>query len=264
MRTRWPVEFEHGAAMASYALTVAAVTVVTLGSVAVLGQATDDALTQTASRMAGSIRTPPTLPLDPGDDGFDVPITTTTTTAPATAASEDPEPMAAPVELAAAPNVVSIKGNVEVVGAYPSGVDLSSTSDDFDHNNKMFVFGEGQRELDGDWVVPGSSPSVVLGAGDTICAYYVHYSPATGDRRRAGRRSIEFADPIIGWVGDENGLDASDTWSGADHPSSPTYHIGGRGLEPGEQVEVEGATLHLDGWVSSADLSDDLRVFTEC
>lgn len=159
-----------------------------------------------------------------------------------------------------------------LVGAYPPGADLSWNGSAYDDDDDFFVFQEGRVVLDAAWEVPGSSPTMTLAAGEAVCAYYVHYSPATGVDEKPTEFKIEFGVPIVGVVRTDAGLSQTDVWMGGQAPpTAPAYYDDGqRGLESNEEIEIKNADgvddskLELDKVEESFDSSDDIRIFTHC
>jgi hypothetical protein len=281
---------QRGAALTGYALALAAMVVASLGALAALERTSEDYLEGT-SEAIGQPREPrfvdppdalAFLPPDsPNSLGGGVattttaPTTTTTTTTTATSTTTvDPN---VPTEFAmgaksAAPTPDKLDGDIIGIGPYPPGADLSWDGADYDDDEFFYFFEEGRVVLDSAWVVPGSSPSVTLAAGEAVCGYYVHYSPVSGTDVEPDKVKIEFDFPVVGFVGTDVGLSQTDNWMGGElPPSAPAqWDEGRRGLESNDEVKIkkaggiDDAKVELDKFETTFNYSDDIRIFTRC
>ncbi len=272
---------ERGATLTGYALTMAVMVVVGLGSMSALERNSETFLEDTGTAIGeprpsaevaaqtGQLASLPaglnysnsngqlSNPSNPNANGS---TTTTPTTAP-------PTTPAAPTASAtgsssSAPNP-SGSSNVAIQASYQAGDDLNASGGSpFQSDTDLNVFNEGKVTLTSPWVVPGTNPAITLNAGESVCGYYVHYAPSSSNATITNT-TVTFPGEVLSAIGSNDGLDDTDAWMDGGVPNSPSYR-GSRSLENGEAPSVTGNSITYGQLYAVNGNQDDTRVFTRC
>lgn len=286
---------ERGSSLTGYTLTVALVVVVALGSMTALETSSEDFLASTGDKIgepresaqiaasnvqhtygntnsAGGGQAPPATTAS--NTGSSTTTTSQPTTAPTTSAPPTTTaPTTNPPKLTkkatgstgeapppAGDTDVLIRGSYQKkdnidASKKPKGSSTAMFADD----DALNVFSEAMVVLTNPWVVPGTTTP--LNAGDSVCGYYVHYTPVS---KNAGVSNVSVAFPgaVLSVVGGDKELDDSDEWA-HDEFQTPDRYRKSRQLENGEFPEISGNTLTFSLYAARGN-QDDARVFTRC
>lgn len=275
---------ERGSSVTGYALTVALMVVVALGSMTALETSSEEFLASTGDKIgepresaqiaasnvqhtygktnsAGSGQAPPAT------TSGNTNSPTTTTPQPTTAPTTKPPKLTkkATGSTGEAPPPTG-DTNVLIRGSYQKkdNIDASkkpkgSSTAMFADDDALNVFSEAMVVLTNPWVIPGTTTS--LNVGESVCGYYVHYTPVS---KNAGVSNVSVAFPgaVLSVVGGDKELDDSDEWAD-DEFQTPDRYRKSRQLENGEFPEISGNTLTFSLYAVRGN-QDDARVFTRC
>lgn len=245
---------ERGATLTGYALSLALLVVMSLGSIKVLESSGETYLIETGSKI-GEPR--PTFDeMTYTGTGSGTPPSTTPTTTPTT-----PSPTANPQgTVTNAP--LAFGPQVNAFGTYPTNNNLNCKKPcPYTSDSEVFVFGEGKIELTSPWVVPGTNPEVILDAGDAVCVYYLHFSPNT-TKATIQNVEVNFNGTVLSVIGDNKGLDETDGWSGGTTPTANYQY--NRELDNKETPSINDTSISFNRLRDNLGRQDNARIFVEC
>ena len=126
-----------------------------------------------------------------------------------------------------------------VFGVLQSGQSLRPTATTWSSNSNFYVFAESRQTLAS---AQGTDSGMTLPTGVEICAFLIHFSPASGSTTLVG--GVNFPGTIVGYDYTDNTLAATDTAWGV---NGVTYGVGRRRLElPGNDTLSVTAPATMD------------------
>lgn len=246
---------ERGATLTGYALTVALVIVMGLGSMKLLDRASGEVLVETGDQIGDMRPTLTELRQDPS--------------APAAVAAQNPPP-GPPADIAnppipqPPPTGYSFQ-NINYQQGYASPIlDLipNPLINPYQDDNLGFIFNEGGGPTPAGFVAPNATAAV---PGTGVCSLYFRYSPRSSSSS-VSPIQIEVPGDILGYAATNTELDDTDTWLGGQDPAGDIFFRPDRSLESSERssVAVSGSTLTIPSLTAQNDNTDELRVFYNC
>ncbi len=246
---------ERGATLTGYALTVALVVVMGLGSMELLDRTSEEVLRETGDQIGDMRPTLGELRQNPNA----VALVTPQNPPPG-----PPADIANPPIPQATPPGYSFQ-NVNYQAGYASPIlDLvpDPNINPYQDDNVAFVFSEGGGVPPAGFVVPNATAAV---PGPEVCSLYLRYS-ARSSSATSGPIQVETPGEILGFAATNGQLDNTDTWLGGQDPAGDIFFRNSRAFESSEinSIAVVGSTMSIPQLRAVNTNTDELRIFYNC
>ena len=246
---------ERGSTLTGYALIVALVMVLGVGSIQMLDRVGGEVLVETGDQIGDMRPTLDDLRQNPNAPG---PVTPQNPPpGPPADIVNPPAPQAAPVGHTFL--------NVNYQQGYASPIlDLvpNPTLNPYQDDDLGFLFEEGGGAPPFGFIIPNSTGQI---PGPSVCSMYLRFS-ARSALSSAGPFQINVPGAILGYAGTETELDNTDAWLGGQNPAGSIGFSPSRSLASDElsSISISGGSLTIPQLITTNTSTDELRIFYNC